>query len=39
VFEQYAHNRLIRPQATYVGPAVHPYETMTEREAHAGSAT
>ncbi len=26
VLEQFAHNRLIRPQATYVGPDVHPYE-------------
>jgi citrate synthase len=31
VLEQYAHNRLIRPQATYVGPAVHPFEPIAER--------
>jgi citrate synthase len=31
VLEQYAHNRLIRPQATYVGPAVHPFEPLAQR--------
>jgi citrate synthase len=33
VLEQYAHNRLIRPQATYVGPAVHPFEAIGDRRA------
>lgn len=33
VLEQYAHNRLIRPQATYVGPAVHPFEVIGDRHA------
>jgi len=31
VLEQFAHNRLIRPQATYVGPEVHGYEEIAER--------
>jgi citrate synthase len=31
VLEQFAHNRLIRPQATYVGPEVHPYEPIAGR--------
>jgi len=31
VLEQFTHNRLIRPQATYVGPAVHPYEPIATR--------
>lgn len=31
VLEQYAHNRLIRPQATYVGPAIHPFEPIAQR--------
>lgn len=40
VREQYAHNRLIRPQAAYIGPAVHPFEALDERGAQtAGSAT
>jgi len=34
VLEQGAHNRLIRPQATYVGPAVHRYLPASER--HSG---
>jgi citrate synthase len=34
VLEQYAHNRLIRPQAAYVGPAVHALEPIAERPAH-----
>ena len=38
VLEQFAHNRLIRPQATYVGPEVHPYEPMGERRAQNGKA-
>ncbi len=33
VLEQFAHNRLIRPQATYVGPEVHAYEEIAERRA------
>ena len=33
VLEQFSHNRLIRPQATYVGPAVHPYEPIAARHA------
>lgn len=33
VLEQYANNRLIRPQATYVGPAIHPYEPIAQRRA------
>ncbi len=33
VLEQFAHNRLIRPQATYVGPEVHAYEEIGERRA------
>jgi len=36
VLEQFAHNRLIRPQATYVGPQVHPYEPIGERRAQNG---
>jgi citrate synthase len=32
VLEQFAHNRLIRPQATYVGPQVHPYEPIGARQ-------
>ena len=31
ILEQVAHNRLIRPQATYVGPDVHPYEPIAQR--------
>jgi len=33
VLEQFSHNRLIRPQATYVGPQVHPYEPIGARHA------
>jgi citrate synthase len=33
VLEQYANNRLIRPQVTYVGPAVHAYEPIGQRHA------
>jgi citrate synthase len=40
VLEQLEHNRLIRPQATYVGPDVHPFEPINHRHApvstHAG---
>jgi citrate synthase len=39
VLEQFAHNRLIRPQATYVGPAVHPYEPIARRTAGNGKAS
>ncbi len=38
VLEQFAHNRLIRPQATYVGPEVHPYEPIAQRRAHGNGA-
>jgi citrate synthase len=38
VLEQVAHNRLIRPQATYVGPEVHPYEPIAGRTAQNGAA-
>ncbi|BDE07918.1 citrate synthase [Vulcanimicrobium alpinum] len=38
VLEQVAHNRLIRPQATYVGPAVHPYEPIAARNARGNGA-
>ncbi len=31
ILEQYSHNRLIRPQATYVGPEVHAFEPMAAR--------
>ncbi|MDQ6942856.1 MAG: hypothetical protein M3169_10145 [Candidatus Eremiobacteraeota bacterium] len=37
VLEQFAHNRLIRPQATYVGPEVHGYEEIGERRAPAAT--
>jgi len=37
VLEQFAHNRLIRPQATYVGPDVHPYEPIAQRHAQPGA--
>jgi citrate synthase len=33
VLEQYQHNRLIRPQARYVGPDVHPFEPIAARVA------
>jgi citrate synthase len=39
VLEQYQNNRLIRPQVTYTGPAVHPFEPIAERGREpAGSA-
>jgi citrate synthase len=38
VLEQFAHNRLIRPQATYVGPDVHPYEPIGGRTAQSNGA-
>jgi citrate synthase len=31
ILEQLADNRLIRPQATYSGPPVHPFETIEQR--------
>jgi len=34
VLEQYQHNRLIRPQAEYVGPEVHPYEPIAQRHSN-----
>jgi citrate synthase len=39
VLEQFAHNRLIRPQAAYVGPEVHALEPIGSRVAENGSAT
>lgn len=33
VIEQYANNRLIRPRAEYVGPALRSYKPIEEREA------
>jgi citrate synthase len=38
VLEQLADNRLIRPQATYAGPAVHPFEPIEGRSGN-GSAS
>lgn len=37
VLEQLADNRLIRPQATYAGPAVHPFEAMDERNGNGNA--
>ena len=31
ILEQLADNRLIRPQATYSGPAIHPFESIEQR--------
>ena len=31
MLEQFTSNRLIRPQATYTGPDVHPFEPIAER--------
>jgi citrate synthase len=39
VLEQFAHNRLIRPQATYIGPEVHPYEPIGTRRSTAPRGT
>jgi citrate synthase len=33
VLEQLKNNRLIRPQATYIGPDVHPFEPINQRHA------
>jgi citrate synthase len=38
ILEQYAHNRLIRPQATYVGPAIHAFEPLGARTGANGAA-
>jgi citrate synthase len=38
VLEQMAGNRLIRPQATYTGPAVHTLEPIGGRKAHTNGA-
>jgi citrate synthase len=38
VLEQLADNRLIRPQAQYVGPDVHPYPALAERGRTNGAA-
>ena len=38
VLEQYSHNRLIRPQATYVGPQIHALEPLAQRAASNGQA-
>lgn len=38
VLEQNAHNRLIRPQATYVGPDVHLYRPIAERKSARAAA-
>ncbi len=38
VLEQFAHNRLIRPQATYTGPPVHPLEPIASRDPENGAA-
>ncbi len=38
VLEQAANNRLIRPQATYVGPEVHPFEPIAQRRGTNGKA-
>jgi citrate synthase len=39
VLEQFAHNRLIRPQATYTGPEVHAYEPIATRRPQPASTT
>jgi citrate synthase len=38
VLEQMAGNRLIRPQATYTGPAVHALEPIAGRKPHTNGA-
>jgi len=37
VLEQLADNRLIRPQATYAGPAIHPFEPIDRRSGNGSS--
>lgn len=37
ILEQLADNRLIRPQATYSGPPVHPFVPMEQRSARQGN--
>ena len=37
VLEQLKSNRLIRPQATYIGPDVHPFEPINQRHATNGT--
>ncbi len=39
VLEQFANNRLIRPQATYVGPAVHALEPIGSRRSPNAAST
>jgi len=38
VLEQLKSNRLIRPQATYIGPDVHPFEPINHRHASSAAA-
>lgn len=38
ILEQLADNRLIRPQATYSGPPIHPYEPIDERKSNGSPA-
>jgi citrate synthase len=37
ILEQLGDNRLIRPQATYSGPAVHPFEPIEQRSGNGAS--
>ncbi|HZZ64330.1 MAG TPA: citrate/2-methylcitrate synthase [Candidatus Baltobacteraceae bacterium] len=39
ILEQLADNRLIRPQATYSGPPVHPYEPIEDRRSNGSAAS
>jgi citrate synthase len=38
ILEQLGDNRLIRPQATYSGPAVHPFEPIEQRSVNGAAA-